>query len=140
MAVSDYVSLLKRFPPRVIHDEDQLEATQRDIDELLGRKDDLDDAELAYLELLSTLVEDWEDEHVEIPAIAGVDLIKVVLEDRGLSQRDLVRANVFATDSVASEVLAGKRGLTVEHVSRLARFFDLPADLFLPTAPAVHSA
>ncbi|MDE3076437.1 MAG: hypothetical protein KGJ86_13530 [Chloroflexota bacterium] len=73
---------------------------------------------------------------MEIPELSGIDLVRVLLDDRALSQRDLVHARVFATDSVAAEVLAGKRGLTVNHVSRLARFFDLPAGLFLPSAPA----
>lgn len=135
MSKDRYVALLERFAPRVIHEAEQLEATQAVVDELLERKDALDEAELAYLELLSTLIEDWEDEHVEVPEISGADLVRVLLEDRGLSQRDLARARVFATDSVASEVLAGKRGLTVMHITRLARFFDLPAELFLPGAP-----
>jgi antitoxin component HigA of HigAB toxin-antitoxin module len=57
--------------------------------------------------------------------------LRVLLDDRRPSQRDLVRARVFATDSVASEVLARKRGFTIEQVAGLARLFDLPADLFL---------
>jgi antitoxin component HigA of HigAB toxin-antitoxin module len=42
-----------------------------------------------------------------------------------------VRAGTFATASVASEVLAGKRSLTADQVRGLAGFFRLPADLFL---------
>jgi antitoxin component HigA of HigAB toxin-antitoxin module len=42
-----------------------------------------------------------------------------------------VRAGIFATDSVASEVLAGKRLLTADQVRGLAQFFQLPADFFL---------
>jgi antitoxin component HigA of HigAB toxin-antitoxin module len=42
-----------------------------------------------------------------------------------------VGAGIFATASVASEVLAGKRSLTADQVRGLAGFFRLPADLFL---------
>lgn len=134
MSKTRYTALLERFPPRVIHDEGQLEATQRAVDELLERKDSLNEDELAYLELLSRLIEEWEDENVPMPEVSGVNVVKVLMDDRRLSQRGLVRAGVFATDSVASEVLAGKRSLTIEHVVRLARFFDLPADIFLAGA------
>ena len=135
-----YVRLLERFPPRVIRTKAQLAATEHEIESLLARKSRLDDSERAYLDLLSKLVEDWEEEHVQMPSISGVDLIKVLLEDRGLSQRDLVRADVFATDSVASEVLSGRQNPTVAHVARLAEYFSLPADLFIPREVTAHRA
>lgn len=132
MSRDRYVQLLERFPPRVIRNKTQLLATEGEIQEFLARKDRLDESERAYLDLLSRLVEDWEDEHIEMPTIGGVDLVKVLLEDRNLTQRDLVRAGVFATDSIASEVLAGRRSPTVTHVAKLAEYFGLPTDLFMP--------
>lgn len=134
------MQLLERFPPRVIRTKTQLEATEDEIESLLARKNRLDESERAYLDLLTRLVEDWEDEHIDIPSIGGVELVKVLLEDRGLSQRDLVRAQVFATDSVASEVLSGRRSPTVSHIARLAEYFSLPADLFMPREAAARPA
>jgi HTH-type transcriptional regulator/antitoxin HigA len=135
-----YVRLLERFPPRVIRTKAQLVATEEEIESLLARKAQLDNSERAYLELLSRLVEDWEDEHVQMPSISGVDLVKVLLQDRGLSHRDLVRAAVFATDSVASEVLSGRRSPTVAHLAKLAEYFALPVDLFMPKEATTPSA
>lgn len=132
MSSDRYVRLLERFPPRVIRTKAQLLATEDEIESLLTRKDRLDESERAYLDLLARLVEDWEDEHVAMPKIGGIDLVKVLLDDRELSQRDLVRAGVFATDSIASEVLAGRRSPTITHVAKLAGYFALPADLFMP--------
>ena len=131
MSRDRYVQLLERFPPRVIRSKAQLLATEEEIESFLSRKERLDEPERAYLELLTRLVEDWEDEHVEMPKIGGIDLVKVLLEDRGLSHRDLVRAGIFATDSIASEVLASRRSPTVAHITKLAAYFHLPADLFL---------
>jgi hypothetical protein len=37
---------------------------------------------------------------------------------------------IFKTRSIVSAVLAGKRQLTVEHINRLAAFFNLPHELF----------
>lgn len=135
-----YVQLLNRFPPKVIRSRAQLARTELEIESLLARKHKLDKSERAYLDLLSRLVEDWEDENVAMPDISGVDLVRVLLEDRDMSQRDLVRAQIFATDSIASEVLAGKRTPTVTQVAKLARFFALPGDLFLPKMTAERSA
>ncbi len=135
-----YIRLLERFPPRVIRTRAQLAATEDEVESLLARKRRLDASESAYLDLLSRLVEDWEEEHVEMPSINGVDLVKVLMEDRGLSQRDLVRADVFATDSVASEVLSRRRNPTVAHIARLAEYFSLPADLFFPKEAITRSA
>lgn len=134
------MQLLNRFPPRVIRSKAQLIRTEDEIESLLARKERLDESERAYLDLLSRLVEDWEEEHVEMPEIGGVDLVKVLLEDRRLAQRDLVRAGVFGSDSIASEVLAGKRNATVGQIAKLARYFGLPADLFLPKQRAQRSA
>jgi HTH-type transcriptional regulator/antitoxin HigA len=128
-----YLELLEGFPPRVIGTKNQLLATENMIESLLARKDALDQTELAYLDLLSKLVSDWEAEHAPIPELTGVELVRELCGERGVSQRDLVKGGVFATDSVASEVFSGKRGLTVAHIKGLARYFDLPADLFLPT-------
>src|SRR5258708_11393965 len=93
----EYLSLLIQFPPRPIHTEADLEATMSRIETLLAETE-RSEAEDDYLVLLSDLVERWEDEHVEIPPISGVDMIKALLEDRGLRQRDL--AAVFGTDSI----------------------------------------
>jgi len=66
---------------------------------------------------------------VKIPDIDGVELLRALLEDRGLRQKDLV--GVFATESVASEVIAGRRELSRKHIEGLARFFKIsPAAFF----------
>jgi len=131
---TEYIRLIEGFAPVVIHDDNQARATEYVVETLLAkeRSKGLDDAESTYLDLLSQLLSDWEDQTVKLPNVIGQDLVKVLMKDRGLSQRDLVRAGIFATDSVASEVLAGHRQFTVEHVARLSQYFNLPADLFIP--------
>jgi HTH-type transcriptional regulator / antitoxin HigA len=128
------LELFAQFPPVAIQTEAQLEAAQDVVDDLLGRE--RGDAEELYVDLLGTLIHAYEQVHVEIPALTGLELIHALLAERDLTQRDLVRAGIFATASVASEVLAGKRSLTTDHVRGLASFFRLPADLFLREAAA----
>jgi HTH-type transcriptional regulator/antitoxin HigA len=126
------MELFERFPPRVIEDKDQLEATQAVVDDLIN-KPRLDHAEEEYLSLLGMLIHDWEEEHERIPDVSGPELIRVLLEERGLRQRDLVEAGIFSTETVASDVLAGRRPFRLEHVLGASRLFKVPAEVFLPS-------
>lgn len=90
----------------------------------------LSEAEEAYVDLLCDLLADWEDATVKIPDIAGVELLRALREDRGLRQKDLV--GVFSTESVASEVIAGRRELSRKHIEGLARFFRISPAVFFP--------
>ena len=59
-----------------------------------------------------------------------MELLKVLIAERGLLQKDLV--SVFKTESIVSDILNGKRQLTLRHIQELARFFKLSPAVFLP--------
>lgn len=133
----EYVELLTDFPPRRIHDDNEVDETMAQIDRLLA-KATRSAAEDEYLALLSDLIERWEDENVDIPSLTGIEMIKALVADRGLRQRDLVE--VFGTDSIVSEVLAGKRELRRQHIEALSRLFGAsPAVFFNAGEPEVRS-
>jgi HTH-type transcriptional regulator/antitoxin HigA len=123
------VDLLIAFPPRTIKSEAELNTTQEVIDGLID-KGDLTSDERDYLNLLGTLVYEYEEEHYPMPDIHGVELLKVLLVDRGLRQKDLIP--VFKTESVVSSVLTGQRKLTASHIQKLAEFFHLSPAVFFP--------
>ncbi|MBI3973961.1 MAG: transcriptional regulator [Chloroflexi bacterium] len=133
---ADYVALVRSFPPRVIHDEHQLAATERRIDELLALAERTP-AQDAYLDLLSTLVQEWEADHVDIPPVSGVELVKFLCEMHGMPQRALVP--IFGTPSVVSEVLAGKRELQRRHIEGLAAYFHVSPAAFFPARTRVDT-
>ena len=124
-----YIQLLQQFPPRTINNDEELEATQAVIDRLLDRPE-LSQDESDYLNVLGTLVFDYEQKGEPVPDIYGVELLKVLLAERQLRQKDLVP--VFKTESIVSDILNGKRQLTVRHIQELAHFFNLPPAVFLP--------
>lgn len=126
---NDYIELLKAFPPRPITSEDELMETQEVIDSLLD-KDELSKEEQDYLNVLGTLVYEYEQKQDPIPDIYGVDLLKVLIEEFGLRQKDLVP--VFKTESIVSDVLNGKRQLTTRHIEELANFFHVSPAVFFP--------
>jgi len=125
----EYLGLVEQFPPVKIRTPEQAKAPERRIEELLAHPK-LSAAEEAYVDLVSDLLADWEDATVTIPDIDGVELLRALLEDRGLRQKDLV--GIFATESVASEVIAGRRELSRKHIEGLARFFKISPAVFFP--------
>ncbi len=135
-----YPELLRSFAPRPIRGEDEYNTIQAEVDRLVDR-DDLSTAEKDYLDLLGTLILDYErrHEHLADYSLYGVDLIKGLLELHELTLTDLVP--IFKTKSIASAVLNRHRRLTVDHISRLAVFFGLPHSLFFePIETGTHEA
>jgi HTH-type transcriptional regulator / antitoxin HigA len=124
-----YIQLLQKFPPRTITNDQQLEATQEVIDSLLDRTE-LTPEESDYLNVLGTLVFDYEQKNETIADIYGVELLKVLIAERNLRQKDLI--SVFKTESIVSDILNGKRQLTIRHIQELAQFFNLSPAVFLP--------
>lgn len=124
-----YLELLQKFPPRPIYCSEDLEATQEVIDALLDQPE-LTKEENDYLNVLGTLVYEYEETLKAIPDIYGVELLKCLIEDRGLKQKDLIP--IFKTESIVREVISGKRQLTTRHIQELSQFFGLPSDVFFP--------
>ncbi len=126
---TNYVELLKAFPPRPITSEAGLLATQEVIDSLLD-KGELTSEEHEYINVLGTLVREYEETQEPIPDIYGVELLKALLVEFGLRQKDLVP--IFKTESIVSAVLSGQRQLTANHIKKLSEFFHISPAAFFP--------
>jgi HTH-type transcriptional regulator / antitoxin HigA len=124
-----YFKLVKRFPLTHIRDDGHLAEAQEVIDRLL--EEDLDDGGRAYLDVLTDLVEAYEEEHVPIPDASEADVLRELMRANGLSQPKLARA-VGMAQSTISAVLGGTRSLTKGQVVKLARFFHVSPAAFLP--------
>ena len=86
-----------------------------------------------YLNVLGALVFEYEQSIEPIPDIYGGELLKVLIQERELRQKDLIP--IFKTESIVSDVLNGKRQLTVRHIQELAHFFQLSPAVFFPVQP-----
>ena len=132
LVTDDYMRLINEFRLESICDEAHLQRALAMIDRL-AFKAERSVGESAYLSALTDLVETYEDAHVSVPEVSGVDLLRYLMEENGLTQRDLVP--LLGTPSIVSEVLAGKRRLALSHIQRLSSHFGLPADVFMATGP-----
>lgn len=123
-----YLELLKTFPPRPITSKEQLLATQQVIDDLLDRSE-LTPDERDYLDVLGTLVYDYEQKYDPMPEIQGRELLKALLAEADLKPEDLLP--IFKTEAAVFAVLKGQQELTVTQVQELATFFNLSPVVFL---------
>ena len=80
-------------------------------------------------EILSILIEAYEARHHPIPAPDPIAAIRFMMEQNGLTRRDLEPA--IGSRSRVSEVLSGKRPLTLQMVSALSNLLQIPADVLV---------
>lgn len=123
-----YFNLVKEFPLVQIRDRRHLAQALEVIDRLL--KQDLDLGAQEYLDVLSDLVERYEDENEPIPDASEADVLRELIHSSGRSQTKLAK-EVGIAQSTLSSVLNGDRALTREHVVTLARFFNVSPEVFL---------
>jgi len=105
--------------------------TQKDLREALARIDEIIDAkygtpEYDELEVLSTLVEAFEEKHYPVPPPDPVEAIKFRMEQLGLKQADI--APLFGGKNRASEVLSRKRPLNLRMIRNLHSNLRIPSD------------
>jgi len=81
------------------------------------------------LEILVTLVEAYEQKHYPIGPPDPIQAIKFRMEQMGLTQSDLAEA--MGGKNRASEVLSGKRNLTLKMARELHKRFNIPAESLL---------
>jgi HTH-type transcriptional regulator/antitoxin HigA len=80
------------------------------------------------IETLSVLIEAYDREHHSLPEASAIDVIRFLMEEHGLSQKDLPE---IGSQGVVSEVLAGRRALNVRQIQALAARFSIDPGAFL---------
>jgi HTH-type transcriptional regulator / antitoxin HigA len=122
--------MIERGAPHVIHSEEQLIAYTKALYELT-RQGRPSAAQRKAIELLTLLIERYEEEHFAIPKASPADVLRFLLDHHGLRQRDL--AAELGGESVVSEVLAGKRRLNAAHIELLSKRFRVSPAVFFPS-------
>ncbi len=112
---------------KVIKTNAEYEATLARIEKLMDTGPDTPLGD--ELELLSLLVEDYEKKTFPIERPDPLAAIRFRLEQQGLTQRDLVR--FLGSRSRVSEVLAGKRRLSLKMIRALVAGLNIPAELLI---------
>ena len=124
----EYARLLAQTLPSVIHTEDENEHFIATLEKLERRSRNWSPAEAKLAELLTLLIENFEDQNYKLKAATPTEVLCELMESNGLKQKDLM--DVFGAESTVSAVLNGKREMTREHIKRLSSRFHVSPEVF----------
>jgi HTH-type transcriptional regulator/antitoxin HigA len=113
--------------PKVIKNDREYEAAFGRIEDLMDAAPDTPEGD--ELELLTTLVEVYEEKQFPIDLPDPIEAIRFRMEQAGLKQQDLVP--YIGSRSKVSEVLAGKRPLSLRMIRALHKGLGIPAEVLL---------
>jgi HTH-type transcriptional regulator/antitoxin HigA len=111
----------------LIDNDNELVRARALIDRLMTSDDA---ADIARLQAQARLVAGYEETKWPRRAPSTADIVRYLMDQHGLSRADMVP--ILGTASRVSEVLRGKKGLSITMVQRLRARFGVPADVLLP--------
>ena len=124
-----YGKLLTQYLPKVITNEAENERALN-IAETLSNKSDLTPEEEQLLDLLVTLIENFESQKYTFDNNSSpLSRLIFLVETNNLKQADLL--DIFGSKGIASEVFNGKRQISKTHAVKLGKRFNVDATLFL---------
>lgn len=83
---------------------------------------------MSLVDILSDWIEAYDQQHRPMPLASGVDALRYMMREHGLSQSELPGVGA---QSVVSEILSGKRQLNLRQVRWLAERFGVSVDTFI---------
>ncbi|MBD2254909.1 helix-turn-helix domain-containing protein [Nostoc parmelioides] len=122
--------------PRPIRNEADYRAALDEIARLLDSE--LNTPESDKLEVLTTLVEAYEQKHYPIAAPDPIEAILYYLESRGLSVNDL--EPVIGSKTEISNILHRRQALTLEIIRRLHQQLGIPAEVLIQPYPLMENS
>ena len=83
------------------------------------------------IETLSILIAAYDQEHNQLPEASGADVVRYLMTEHGLSQKQLPE---IGSQGVVSEILSGRRELNVRQIRALAARFGVEPGAFIGRA------
>jgi|HubBroStandDraft_5_1064220.scaffolds.fasta_scaffold334601_1 HTH-type transcriptional regulator/antitoxin HigA len=124
-----YGKLLAMEQPKPIKNEKEFERMVARLEELDFATRPLTPEETALRDVLGALVNVYEEAHHQLPEQPPCEMVKFLMEQRGLKQADLVPA--LGTRAQVSDVVTGRRGISKAQAKKLAEFFGMSVELFI---------
>jgi HTH-type transcriptional regulator / antitoxin HigA len=119
--------LVKALPQPIRDDREHARLTQMLL--RLDESDGLKPEEEALAEMLTLLIEDYEEKRYPLPSVSPNESLKALMDDRGLKHKDIWP--VLGNKGAATEILNGRRSISKAQAKKLAAFFQVPLDLFI---------
>ena len=123
-----YRQLLGRILPHVIRTDEECERLTNEL-ERLDERERLSPEESELAELLTVLIDQYEERRHPIRKASPRQTLKHLMEARNLKQKDLWK--LFGSKGITSEVFHGKRSISKAQARKLAEFFHVNVELFI---------
>lgn len=118
---------MKILKYKVIKTEDQYQEYVSYLEQLLGIVSD--EAIQEEIELLTLLIEKWDEEHNSFELADPIQLLHSLMAEHQLKNKDLV-AILGVSKGLVSDILNYKKGLSKEIIRSLAKYFSLSQEAF----------
>jgi HTH-type transcriptional regulator/antitoxin HigA len=128
---TEYRELVSEYLPRPVRNEADYRRTLRQVEKLMTPHPS--PARSMLIEVLATLVEQYESHERAAPEVAPSEMLAHCIEARETTAAQVAK-DAGIPQATLSNVLAGRRGISKTNAVRLARYFNVPASLFLETA------
>jgi len=118
---------------RSINSKEDARYTETKIDELVSQNK-LSFAEEDELNILSILLSNWEDEHIEFPEASSLEIVETItfmMDQHGLTRQNDLVGTVFSNKVRASEVFNSKRTPTLQEIKNLHNYLKIPYELLI---------
>ena len=122
-----YGQLLTRMLPHIIRNEEEYGRLAGELLRL-DEKEDATPEEKELAELLTVLIENYEERRYPIPKASPRQTLLHLMEARELTQKDLWR---LGSKGITSGVFHGKRSISKSQAKKLADFFHVGVELFI---------
>ena len=125
----EYTRLLAETLPRVIDSKAEHERLINEVDKLMNLGEDLTAEQAEVLELLVTLIEQFEDKHYHLQTANPSEILQELMLARGLEGEDFV--DILGSKGITLEVINGKTSISKNQAKSLGSFFRVSPALFL---------
>ncbi len=120
-----YLELIKRFPLVEIGNDSMHKMALSVLNKYMGL-DITTTGQIAYLKVLTTLVDQYERSRYPAPTMSPRETIKSLMQFNNLRQADLIP--YFGSRSQVNDFLVGRRNLSKDQIRRLSKAFSLSVD------------
>ena len=123
-----YSKLLVEYQPKVITTEAEYDQALETVEKLMAEQQRTPE-QTAILQLLVTLIEEFETKHYPIEPSSPHAMLEHLMDARGIKQSDLV--GIIGSKGVVSEVVNRKRAISKAQAKALGEFFNVSPALFI---------
>lgn len=125
---AEYRQLLTKYAPQPIRSQRMYEQALLQLEQVMVPRPNA--ARSLLIEMLSTLIEQYESREYPTPQVAPAEILSKLLKTRGVKPVSVAKATGIPTATL-SNVLAGRRGISKQNAFKLGEYFGLSPIAFL---------